>query len=120
MRDVADLHLEAMTNPAARGERFLAVGGDFVSVRQIAQMLKEGLGELARRVPTRSLPTWLVRGVGLFDPQVRGIVPELGKCKNASNEKARRLLGWAPRRPEGGGFWPRPGACSELGLVKAG
>ncbi|HEY1885654.1 MAG TPA: aldehyde reductase, partial [Roseiarcus sp.] len=44
VRDVADLHLKAMTAPAARGERFLATGGDFVSVRKIAEMLKEGLG----------------------------------------------------------------------------
>src|SRR6201996_4441652 len=78
VRDVADLHLKCMTDPAARGERFLAIGGDFVSMRQIAQMLKEGLGDLARKVPTRSLPSWLMRMVGLFDPQVKGILPELG------------------------------------------
>ena len=33
VRDVADLHLRAMTNPAAKGERFLAVAGDFMSHR---------------------------------------------------------------------------------------
>src|SRR6202012_4526478 len=59
VRDVADLHLKCMTDPAARGQRFLAIGGDFVSMRQIAQMLKEGLGGLASKVPTRSLPSWL-------------------------------------------------------------
>jgi nucleoside-diphosphate-sugar epimerase len=99
VRDVADLHLKAMTDPAARGERLLATGGDFASVRQIAQMLKDGLGEAARKVPTRSLPNWLMRVVALYDPEVKGVAPELGKRKNASNEKARRLLGWAPRSP---------------------
>jgi nucleoside-diphosphate-sugar epimerase len=99
VRDVADLHLEAMTNPAARGERFLSTGGDFVSVLQIARNLKEDLGAAARKVPTRSLPKWLMRAVALFDPEVRGILPEVGKHKNASNEKARRLLGWSPRSP---------------------
>jgi nucleoside-diphosphate-sugar epimerase len=29
VRDVVDLHLKAMTDPAARGERFLATGGGF-------------------------------------------------------------------------------------------
>lgn len=100
VRDVARLHLQAMTEPAARGERFLATGGDFVSVRQIAQYLREGLGNDARRVPTRPLPTLLMRAVALFDAQVRGVLPELGKRKNGSNEKARRLLGWAPRSPK--------------------
>jgi dihydroflavonol-4-reductase len=98
VRDVADLHIRAMTDPAARGERFLATAGEFVCVRHIAQMLKDGMGERARKVPTRALPNWLMRAVGPFDPQVQSILPELGEHKNGSNEKARRLLGWAPRR----------------------
>ena len=36
----------------------------------------------------------------LRDPAVRQIVPELGKRKNATNEKARRVLGWLPRSNE--------------------
>jgi nucleoside-diphosphate-sugar epimerase len=99
VRDVADLHLKAMTDPAACGERFLATGGEFVSVRQIAQILKAEVGNAARKVPTHTLPNWLVRVVGLFDPEVKGILPELGKHKNASNGRARHLLGWAPRSP---------------------
>ena len=38
-----------------------------------------------------------MRLIAVFDPQIRQILPELGKTKNASNEKARRVLGWAPR-----------------------
>jgi dihydroflavonol-4-reductase len=100
VRDVADLHLRAMTNPAARGERFLAVAGDFVTIQEIAQVLKARMGDRARRVPTRVLPDWIVRLVSLFDSSVALIVPELGKFKNATNEKARRVLGWAPRSNE--------------------
>ncbi|HEY5203734.1 MAG TPA: aldehyde reductase [Roseiarcus sp.] len=118
VRDVADLHLRAMINPAARGERFIATSGDFATIRQFAQMLKDGLGPAARKVPTRQLPDWLMRVVGLFDPQVRGILPELGKHKNASNEKARRLLGWAPRSPAEA-IVATARSLSELGLLKA-
>jgi len=118
VRDVADLHLRAMTHPAARGERFLATGGDFLSIRQIAQMLKDGLGKDARKVSTRRLPDWLLRMAGLFDPQVKGILPELGKHKNASNEKARRLLGWTPRSPSDA-ILATAVSLSELGLLKA-
>jgi nucleoside-diphosphate-sugar epimerase len=100
VRDVADLHLRAMTNPAAKGERFLAVAGDFMSIRDMAQLLKDRLGAAARRVPTRQLPNWLVRVAALADPSVKQIIPELGKAKNATNEKARRVLGWAPRSRE--------------------
>jgi dihydroflavonol-4-reductase len=118
VRDVADLHIRAMTDPAARGERFLATSGDFVNVRQIAQMLKDGMGDIARKVPTRALPSWLMRLVGLFDSQVKGILPELGKRKNASNEKACRLLGWAPRSPRDS-VLATARSLSELGLLKA-
>ena len=100
VRDVADLHVRAMTHPAAKGERFLAVAGDFMSVRDITAVLKARLGPAARRVPTRELPDFLVRMVAVLVPQARQILPELGKVKNASGEKARRLLGWSPRSRE--------------------
>lgn len=97
VRDVADLHLRAMLDPAARGERFLAVAGDFMAIQQIAMLLRARMGDAARRVPTRLLPDWMVRLVSLFDKSVAYIVPELGKARNATGAKARRLLGWTPR-----------------------
>ncbi|OOG64540.1 epimerase [Rhodanobacter sp. B04] len=100
VRDVADLHIRAMTDPAAKGERFLAVAGDFLSIRDIAMILKNRMGAAARRVPTRQLPNWLVRLAALRDPAVKQIIPELGKPKNATSAKAQRVLGWAPRTRE--------------------
>ena len=97
VRDVADLHLRAMTHPAAKGQRFLAVGGDFMTVQEIARVLKSRMGLAAARVPVRELPDWVVRLASLIDPTVTQILPELGKRKNASAEKARRVLGWTPR-----------------------
>jgi dihydroflavonol-4-reductase len=100
VRDVVDLHIRAMTNPAARGERFLAVAGDFMSMLAVANVLKERMGAWAKRVPTRQLPDWLVHLLAVPIPAVKQIVPELGKMKNGTNEKARRMLDWAPRSNE--------------------
>lgn len=100
VRDVADLHIRAMTHPAAKGERFLAVAGDFMSMLDIAKVLKARMGAAGKKAPTRELPNWLVRLAALRDPAIKVILPELGKLKNASNEKAKRLLGWAPRSNE--------------------
>jgi nucleoside-diphosphate-sugar epimerase len=97
VRDVADLHIRAMTHPSAKGERFLAVSGNCLSILDIAKILKERLGAAAKQVPTRQLANWMVRLAALWDPSIRQIVPELGKVKNASHEKASRLLGWQPR-----------------------
>jgi len=100
VRDVAWMHVECMTNPAANGERFLAVAGDFVSIAEIARILKRRLGPAAKRVPTLELPDFLVRLAAMRDSAVQQILPELGKRKNGSNEKARRVLGWQPRSTE--------------------
>jgi nucleoside-diphosphate-sugar epimerase len=100
VRDIADLHLRAMVQPAAKGERFLGVAGDFMSIHAMATVLKTRMGEAGRKVQGRELPNWLVRIAALRDPAVKQILPELGKLKNGSNEKARRLLGWAPRSNE--------------------
>jgi dihydroflavonol-4-reductase len=100
VRDVADLHLRAMVSPAAAGERFLAVAGDFMSVAAIAAVLKTRLGPLARRVSTRQAPDWAIRLAGLFLAEARTVVSELGKTKNATSAKATRVLGWTPRARE--------------------
>ena len=97
VRDVAALHITAMTHPAAAGERFLAIAGECLSLAQIARTLKAVTGSAGRHVPTRELPNWLVRLAALRDARARAILPELGKVKNASNAKARTLLGWQPR-----------------------
>ena len=119
VRDVADLHIRAMTNPAARGERFLAVAGDFMSVQDIARVLKSRLGEAASRVPTGQLPDWLVRIFAMGDPAVQQILPELGKKKNATNAKARRLRGWTPRSNEDA-IVATAESMVRLGLLKGG
>ena len=100
VRDVADLHLRAMTDPAAAGQRFLAVAGDAMSFHEMAMVLRERLGPAAAKVPKRQLPDWLIRLLALFNPLAREAVPRLGIKASASNEKARRVLGWTPRSNE--------------------
>jgi nucleoside-diphosphate-sugar epimerase len=97
VRDVADLHVRAMTAPAAAGQRFLAVAGPFLSLRSIATALKERLGADARRVPTFIVPDWVVKLVALFDRLAAQGVPELGRHREADSGKARAILGWSPR-----------------------
>jgi dihydroflavonol-4-reductase len=89
VRDVADLHLQAMTSPAAKGERFIAVSGSAMSMLDIATVLKARLGDAAKKVPTRQLPHWLVRFAALFDPAMQQLLPLLGKVRNAL--RAREL-----------------------------
>jgi nucleoside-diphosphate-sugar epimerase len=96
VRDVADLHIRAMTNPAAGGQRFLATD-EFLWIADVARVLRERLGDRASKVPTRVAPNFLVRVMSLFDGSIRSIVGDLGKTASYSNAKARERLGWQPR-----------------------
>ncbi len=118
VRDVADLHLRAMTHPEAKGDRFLAVAGDFLSFREIAMVLKAQLGEQAKKVPTVQIPNWAVRLVAMRDPAAKQIVPELGRRKNATSEHAQKVLGWTPRSREES-IVATAESLLQLGLVKS-
>jgi nucleoside-diphosphate-sugar epimerase len=100
VRDVASAHLLAMTTPAAAGQRFLVSSGPAIALKQIGALLKENFGDAAKRVPSRSIPNVVVRIGSLFTKEFRALVPDLGFARKASSDKARRLLGWQPRRSE--------------------
>jgi dihydroflavonol-4-reductase len=96
VRDVADLHIRAMTSATAGGERFLAVDR-FLWMADVGRILRERLGPAAAKVPTRVAPDLLIRAMGIFDPSVRSIVSDLGHSTTYTAEKAKMKLGWEPR-----------------------
>jgi nucleoside-diphosphate-sugar epimerase len=100
VRDVADLHISAMTSPQAKGERFLAVSPPSMTVLEIAQILRNKMGKAGQSAPTRVIPNFLIRLGGLVSTNLALTALELGKTKNMDNEKAKRLLGWEPRSGE--------------------
>jgi dihydroflavonol-4-reductase len=99
VRDVADLHVEALTAPGMDGERFFAAG-KFFKLYDVAQVIRARLGDQAKKVPTRRLPDWLVKLFALFDPVVRQVTSELGKVRHADASHAREKLGWKTRDEE--------------------
>ncbi|MFT7776113.1 NAD-dependent epimerase/dehydratase family protein [Roseateles sp.] len=98
VRDVAELHLDALTAPGMAGERFIACGG-FLWLREIAAILRAELGEQARRVPTLQMPDWAVRLLARISPTVRVAASELGTVRHQDSSHAQDVLGWAPRAP---------------------
>jgi dihydroflavonol-4-reductase len=96
VRDLADLHIRAMTSPEAAGQRFLGTG-EFTWMREMAADLKAGLGADGAKVPTRQLPDFLVKISALFDKSLRPIVISLGRKNRHSTAKAERVLGWKAR-----------------------
>ena len=96
VRDVAAIHIMAMTAPEAAGERFIAAG-QFMWMDDVAAILRDKLGDRAAKVPMKSMPSFIVRLLALFSARLRGIVPNLDRSLSFSSEKAHRLLGFTPR-----------------------
>lgn len=89
VRDVAMMHVSAISNEATKGERILAVAGT-ISFVGIAKYLKS----LYPNCKAKSLkaPTAIVRILALFDGQIKAVLPMLGKPMITSGEKAQSIF----------------------------
>ena len=96
VRDIAAAHVAAMTIPGMADERFLC-SGDYLWMEDVAAILKSRLADKSKRVPTMKLPNFLVRLSALFDPEIRLVLPELGRERIGDSSHARRAIGWNPR-----------------------
>ncbi len=100
VRDVADLHIRAMLHPDAKNQRFLALAGGTMSLLEISRFLKKEMPGISRRASVLPMPTWLLKLTAIFSKRAKAILPLAGVYRNASNEKAKTLLGWMPRSNE--------------------
>ena len=100
VRDVAAMHVAAMTAEGAAGGRFICAMEDAASVRDVALILRRHFAGRGYDIPTRRLPNWLVHLVAVFDQTARLAVSDLGKRQDLSNQRAREVLGFAPRSLE--------------------
>lgn len=89
VRDVAALHVDAMTNPAAAGQRCIASEGTYW-MAEIGRMLQPAFPD--RRIPSRELPTWLLRIVALFDRDLRDNLHEIGSMKRVDGHRGSQRL----------------------------
>ncbi len=91
VRDVARLHVKAMTAEGAAGKRYIAAGADPIEMAAVASVLKKaGYG----KVPSRKAPSFLLKIIGLFDREVKGMLPVLGKNTSFDNRATFEVLDW--------------------------
>jgi len=97
VRDVADLHILAMENDKANGERFLCAAG-FVIFKEVADILRVAYPN--KKIPKLMMPNFLVRFVSNFEKTLKPILMEIGVERKIDNSKAKSILGWNPRSPK--------------------
>lgn len=90
VRDVALMHLRALERPETAGRRYIAAD-ELLSMPDMARVLKTAYP--SRRIPTRVAPKPFLRLLALFDPEVRSILPKIGKAERLSNARAQAEMG---------------------------
>jgi dihydroflavonol-4-reductase len=90
VKDVAAMHVKAITTDAAKGQRFIASAG-MRSFVNIAKTLAEAFP--ARKITTRQAPSILIRFLALFDGEIRAVLPSLGHHTGVSSAQAQKVLG---------------------------
>ena len=90
VRDVADLHVAALQDPASIGERYLATS-DYTPFPEVANILRAAYPE--RKVTMRTVPDWLIRILARLGGPTRQIINDIGNEKHYDPKKSEALLG---------------------------
>ncbi|MFZ4670364.1 MAG: NAD-dependent epimerase/dehydratase family protein, partial [Microthrixaceae bacterium] len=93
VRDVARLHVTAMTAPAAAGQRFIAATAEPVTMSYFAEVLRDAGYS---KVPSRKAPNAAIKLMSIFDRQAKGMLPSLGKKAAFDNHATFDTLDWQP------------------------
>lgn len=96
VRDVAEMHLQALETKEAAGQRFICVN-ESSSYQYIAKTLKEAFPEYGKNIKIFEFPDFFIRFYSLFDKDTRIITVELGRSRSYNNSKSVKMFGWKPR-----------------------
>ncbi|MEL6959006.1 MAG: aldehyde reductase [Pseudomonadota bacterium] len=91
VRDVAMMHVTAIDNEAAFGERFAANAGT-TKLIDTARILKSYDSSL--KTPTREAPGWLIKMLAPFMADAKLVASSLGMNLDVNASKAERVLGF--------------------------
>lgn len=118
VRDVASLHILAMTAPQAAGQRFLATTGETLSFMDVTNILREAFPAFADNLPTQFVPAAVLRQQAEHNPMLKMVASVAGTYAETSNKKAVSMLGWHPRSAKEA-IIATAQSMIDLGIVKA-
>ena len=93
VRDVAILHLKAMTTPDADGKRFIAAHSEPTWMYEVAEVLSAAGYE---KIKLKKAPSFMLKLIGLFDNKTKSLVPMLDKYVPCDNSQTVKILNWEP------------------------
>jgi len=93
VRDVAKIHVAAMTAVGAAGKRFIACSSEPVEMATLAKVLRDAG---YKKVPMIKAPTFVLKLMGLVDREALGMLPFIGRKAVLDNSATMTLLNWQP------------------------
>lgn len=96
VRDVADLHIRAMTTPEAAGHRFIASADGQITLQEIAELIRRERPAYAEKISTKKVPDVMLSIGALFNKEAQEGKLLLNMNRNVSNEQAKKILNWTP------------------------
>jgi nucleoside-diphosphate-sugar epimerase len=97
VRDLAEAHILALETHNAAGERFIISNEHSLSMKQIGMILKNHFGEVAKKVPNRTIPSFILKFAALFNSMARETATDLGINYKMSSSNAHKALCWKPK-----------------------
>lgn len=85
-----------MAQPAAAGHRFIASANGQITLPEIAALIRRQRPALAVKLPTRTLPNWLVNTLVPFSARAKEGRLMLATNRHTSTAAAQGL-GWQPQ-----------------------
>lgn len=93
VRDVAKIHVAALENEKAANERFIVASEKAYSYSEITQLLKSNG---YKEVGTGIVPNFMVKFLTLFNSEMKGFLPYLGKKYKGDISKTKDVFNWKP------------------------
>lgn len=99
VRDLAELHIRAMTAQNVGGRRLIGAA-ETVSLRELGQILRDAFPNYAKKIPIRTLPGFVVRFMAIFDRALKSVIPDIGVKPVAENAYVMEMTGVSFRSAE--------------------
>ena len=89
VRDVARAHVDSIKNEKSDNKRII-LSKDEIWVSELSEILRN----LGYKAPKRNIPKWLISVLSVFDKQLGGLIPMIGKVRNIESSIFSEVFDW--------------------------
>ena len=93
VRDVALLHVKAISSDESNGKRCLTTSKDYLHMSKLSSILREGG---YKKAPSKNIPNFIVKFLALFSSEMKGVARNLDRKYKVDISETISLFNWKP------------------------